>query len=134
MSYFMTIAGVIPASELNYQVELIPADLAQPYISGLKSRLEALDGPNIQLVHDMETDTSDIIVGDLENALLENLSIVELPLFTVLNSCFKNNVNFRIWLADDDINSLINNCVEVYDMTSALESIRSRSGAWWHAR
>lgn len=71
MSYFMTIAGVIPTDELNCQVELLSADLANAYIYRLKDRLEALDGPNIQLVHDMETDTSDIIVADLENALLE---------------------------------------------------------------
>ncbi len=134
MSYFMTIAGVIPTDELNCQVELLSADLANAYIYRLKDRLEALDGPNIQLVHDMETDTSDIIVADLENALLEKKSITELPLFLILKSCFKNGVNFRIWLADNDMNALINNCVEVNDMASTLEAIKTGSGAWWHAR
>ncbi len=130
----MTIAGEIPAGELNCQVELLPADLAQAYIAGLKDRLEALDGYKIQLVHDMETDTSDIIVADLENALLENKSITELPLFLVLTWCFKYGVNFRIWLADNDMNALINNCAEVNDMESALEAIKTGGGAWWHAR
>lgn len=129
----MTISGEIPAEDLSSQVELIPAESAQTYIFDLKGRLEALDGPEIKLVHDMETGTSDIIVADLQNALLENLNITELPLFLVIESCFKNNINFRIWYANNDIDALVNNCEEVYDVASTLEAMKSCSGACWHA-
>ena len=130
----MTIAGVIPTAELNFQVELIPAAFAQAYISGLKNKLEALDGPEIHLVHDMETNTSDCMISELEEALLNGLSIAELRVFKVLDLCLKNNVNFRIWCANNDINACVNHCVEVNDMASTLEAISVGSGAFWHAR
>jgi hypothetical protein len=129
----MTISGSIPANNLSSQVELLPASTAQVYIVNLEQKLLALDGGPVYLVHDKETSTSDILVSELQDALIEERNIASQPLYLVLCFCFNNKLNFRVWLANNDMNAFINNTIEVKDLQSALESIRNQQGVWWHA-
>jgi hypothetical protein len=133
MSYFMTVSGSIAAISLK-DAELIPAREAQSYIASLEGKLESLDGTPVFLVHDKETGTSDLLVSDLKDALLEGTNPNSVPLMAILNSCFKAGISFRIWLANNDMNALVSNSEEVSDLVTTLEALRLRCGAWWHAR
>lgn len=133
MSYFMTISGSIPATSPSSQVELIPASKAQVYIANLEQELLAVDGGPVYLVHDKETSTSDILISELQDALIEEQNFECLPLYSVLSFCFNNKLNFRVWLANNDMSAYVNNSIEVKDLQSALVSIGNHRGAWWHA-
>lgn len=132
MSYFMTISGDLLNDELIPGIEFIPAGAAQAYIADLERPLAALDGAPVFLVHDTETGTSDIAVADLENALINHEEVENLSLFRVLQACFKHKINFRIWWADNDDEAYRKNSGAVQDIESALISIRSGQGAYWH--
>jgi len=134
MSYFMTISGKLPADREIPGIEFLPAKAAQAYIANLESTISELDGAPVFLVHDKETGTSDIAVADLENALIEGTEIENLPLYKVLQACFKEGVSFRIWLADNDESAYKNNSKPVNDMESTQNSIKAGLGAWWHSR
>lgn len=129
----MTISGRVPATGLSSRVELIPAAKAQDYLASLELKLIALDGGPVYLVHDKETSTSDNLVSEFQDAFMDGKNIESLPLVSVLNFCFKNRLNFRVWRADNDMNAYLKNSNEVKDVGSALESIKNQRGAWWHA-
>lgn len=130
----MTISGNVPAEQQIEDIEFLPAEAAQPYIANLASKISEQDGAPVYLVHDKETGTSDIVVADFENALIEDIEIENLPLLKLLQECFKQRINFRIWWADNDPEAYKNNSKQVNEMESTLNSIKAGLGAWWHSR
>lgn len=130
----MTIAGRLDQSRLPAQAELLPAKHAQSYIASLTSDLESLDGGPIHLVHDRETGTSDILVSELVDALLEQRDISSLPIGRVLEACFENAINFRIWLASNNPVAYKTHTTQASSMASVLAALKNGSGAWWHAK
>ena len=134
MSYFMTISGSVPADQQIEGIEFLPADAAQPYIANLESKIAEQDGAPVYLVHDKETGTSDMLVADLENALIEGAEIENLPVFKLIQACFDERINFRIWWADNDLDAYKKNSKPVNDMESTLNSIKAGLGGWWHSR
>lgn len=133
MSYFMTIYGATTRMPTIVGVEFILAADAQDYIKSLAGELEHLDGGPTLLVHDCETGTSDIIIADLENALMEGENVCVLPAAQVLQTCFQNGVGFRIWWANNDPKSHINNTVWVSSLADAFAAIQVHRGATWSA-
>jgi len=129
----MTISGNIPVETPGPDVELMPASLAQPYIAKLESSLAGLDGAPVYLVHDKETGTSDNLVSELHNGFLEEENAASLPISNFLDYCFRNKLNFRVWLADNNPNAFLENSAHVINLETALQSIKNRQGAWWHA-
>jgi hypothetical protein len=130
MSYFMTISGATSDMPAILGIELMLANDAQDYIKSLARELESLDGTPVYLVHDGETGTSDLIIADLENALLNGEATSDLPAVQILQACFKNGLRFRIWWANND-GAHISNPTPVTDLAEVCEAIRARRGATW---
>lgn len=131
MSYFMTISGAILKMPMVIGVGLLSAEDAQDYIKSLASDLASLDGKPVHLVHDCETGTSDIIISDLENALLDDEEIGDLPATKILLACFQNGLGFRIWRASNDPRAHIDNISAVANLSETHTAIRARRGATW---
>ncbi|MBA5637886.1 hypothetical protein H3H37_12560 [Duganella sp. LX20W] len=131
MSYFMTISGAISAVPAIDGIELLLADDAQKYIKSLANELACLDGTPVHLVHDCETGTSDVVIADLENALLDGKEVYDLPAARILQACFDNGLSFRIWWANNDRDAYISNALPVSDLRKTFEAIKAHRGAIW---
>lgn len=127
----MTIAGVIP-DPTGVQVQFVRAGDAQEYIARLEGELVRLDGGPLYLVDDGETGTSDIVVSDFVNALVSGKGTGGLALTDILNACFAQGTNFRIWLASNDLMSHTN-AVEVGELAGVQAGLEAWRGVWWHA-
>ena len=128
----MTITGNIALNDLDNHLELIPANKSQPYISNLEAQLKSVDGGNIYLVHDLETDTSDIVVGEFIEYVLFQKPYQELPLYSLIQKCFQQKINFRFWLACNDPDDF-NKSIKVKDMSGIINTIKQHKGVYWHA-
>lgn len=127
----MTISGSqIDLNDLK-PIELLPASKAQEYIQKLESMLEKEDGRPLYLLHDGETGTSDIFIGDAWNALQEFNSIKDTTLFVLINRLIENKNSFRIWYAGNDPvdYSNVDDCESLEDVmriTSETKAIQIR--------
>ncbi len=128
----MTISGNITLNDLHSHLELIPANKSQKYISNIEHKLKAIDGGQIHLVHDLETGTSDVIVGEFIEAILFETSYQELPIFQLIQLCFKQNIYFRFWWASNDLDDF-NKAIKVNDMSGIINTIKEHEGVYWHA-
>ncbi|WP_143707434.1 hypothetical protein [Uliginosibacterium sp. TH139] len=133
MSYFMTVSGRIPNSEVVAGVELVPAANAQRYISSLEGELAEEDGAPVFLVHDGETGTSDLLIGDLQEAISDSGSATELAAYQMIQLCFAKSVPFRIWLARDSADDHKRHPVDVQCIGDVCQALISGRGAKWSA-
>lgn len=130
----MTLGGEPP--NLPAEVELVRISSSQPYLASLESELTELVGRRAFLLHDKETGTSDIAVSDLVSALQDGLDVRMLAVAVVMESCFSNEIPFRIWWAGSDDNARIraNYLRKVESLSAALDELTSGRGvvASWH--
>ncbi|XZG68821.1 hypothetical protein ACTSKR_09145 [Chitinibacteraceae bacterium HSL-7] len=112
-------------------IELIPAHEAQSYIRSLASQLAKLDGEPVYLVHDGETGTSDMLIWELENALLDDADVSPRPAAQLLQACFSHQIGFRTWRANNDPDAHVNNTCAVGSLADAYDAIRQGYGAMW---
>lgn len=112
-------------------IELLQIEDAQEYVNSLGSELGGMDGKPLYLVHDGETGTSDTIIADLENALLDCSVVDDLPATKILQACFDSGVGFRIWWATDDPLAHKANISPVANLEEAFAAIKAKHGATW---
>ena len=130
----MTVAGSITAGDVPPPGRLVPASKAQPYIARLEADIARLDGSPVYLIDDGESGTSEDLIMETNEALWEERPVAELPLVILLERCFKNNWNFRAWLATNDSEAHVKGLETVGDLRSALEAVRKSRGMVRHAR
>lgn len=133
MSYFMTVSGIIPNSEVVAGVELVPAASAQSYISSLESELAEDDGAPVFLVHDGETGTSDLLISDLQEAISDGRPLAGLAAYQTFQLCFSKAIPFRVWLARDSADDHKRHPVDVQDLGGVCQALISGRGAKWSA-
>lgn len=133
MSYFMTVSGAIPNSEVVAGLELVPAALAQSYIALLESELAEEDGAPLFLVHDGATGTSDLLISDLQEAIADGRSPTALPAYQMIQLCFSKAVPFRVWLARDSADDHKRHPVDVNNIGEVCQALNSGHGAKWSA-
>lgn len=127
----MTITGMLPTEKLG-GARLIAARQAPSYISNLESALASADGNPVMFVEDGETGTSDILVSNLESVLFNNEDVNTSALASILESCFRNRIGFRIWWANNSPDAYLSPPL-VENIESAFQAIAAGRGAHWGA-
>src|SRR5260221_1064800 len=133
MSYFMTVSGPIAENDVPPPGRLVPASKAQPYVARLEADLAKLAGSPVFCIDDGETGTSEELVMDANEAATEGKPLAELPVVVLMERCFRNGWNFRVWLADNDPDAHVRRIDAVRDLKAAIASIARSRGVCWHA-